>query len=238
MKDLLGTRMKEQYENRARIKLMRRCPTIIRIDGKAFHTYTKGLNKPFDEGLIDDMVKTTKYLCKEVQGCKLGYVQSDEISLLLTDYDTIETQAWFDYNLQKMASISASLATAYFNRLRIPLSDKQIDTMKLANFDSRVFQIADHDEVVNYFIWRFFDCTRNSISGFAQSLFSPKELNGKNTDKQVQMCKEKGHDWEQLPLQQKYGTLVYYEDSVWRDGYFSKSTVLKERILPLLQRKD
>ena len=101
----LGNRMKENYENRTRFKLTRRLPVIIRLDGKAFHTYTKGLEKPFDEGLIEDMAETTRFLCENIMGIKCGYTQSDEISLLITDFDKLETQAWFDYNIQKMLSL-------------------------------------------------------------------------------------------------------------------------------------
>ena len=115
MRDNLGNRMKN-YEHTSRTYLTRRLPVIIRLDGKAFHTFTKGLKKPFDEILIDAMWETAKYLCKSIQGCKIAYVQSDEISLLLTDYDTIESCAWFDNNIQKMVSISASMATLAFNR--------------------------------------------------------------------------------------------------------------------------
>ena len=118
-KDDLGTRMKEFYENRYRIFLPRRTNVLIRIDGKAFHTYTRGLNKPYDDGLMEDMNETTKYLCENIQGAKMGYVQSDEISILITDYDDISTSAWFDNNIQKMCSIAASLATAKFNQLRM-----------------------------------------------------------------------------------------------------------------------
>ena len=119
MKDDLGNRMKDSYENRTRFMLGRRSYTLMRIDGKAFHTYTKGLDRPFDAGLIYDMDETTKYLCKNIQGAKFGYVQSDEISILITDFDDIASEMWFDGNLQKMCSISASLATAEFNRLRM-----------------------------------------------------------------------------------------------------------------------
>ena len=129
MKDQLGDRMKAFYEDRTRIKLPRRTYTIIRIDGKAFHTYTKGLKRPFDTGLIDDMNWTTEYLCKNIQGVKFGYVQSDEISLVLTDFDTLQTDLWFDGNLQKMASIAASMATARFNQLRM-MRACPLDTIK------------------------------------------------------------------------------------------------------------
>ena len=142
--------MKDFYEDRTRYKLARRTNTIIRIDGKAFHTYTKGLQRPFDQGLMEDMNKTTEYLCQNIQGAKFGYVQSDEISILITDYDDIDTHAWFDGNLQKMASIAASLATAKFNQLRIMrhmenamifLEQEHIEEFKMAHFDARVFQI-------------------------------------------------------------------------------------------------
>ena len=114
--DELGKRMKEYYENIPKIKLMRRTPVIIRIDGKAFHTFTRGFKRPFDEILIKSMQETTKYLCEKIQGCVLGYTQSDEISLLLIDYKNLNSSAWFDYEVQKMCSISASMATMAFNK--------------------------------------------------------------------------------------------------------------------------
>ena len=114
-KDSLGNRMKG-YENISRSYLIRRIPVIIRLDGKAFHTFTRGLKKPFDEILMNTMWETAKYLCENIQGCKIAYTQSDEISLLLTDYENIDTSAWFDNNVQKMVSISASMATLAFNK--------------------------------------------------------------------------------------------------------------------------
>ena len=113
--DSLGDRMKE-YEYVSRTHLPRRIPVIIRLDGKAFHTFTRGLEKPFDHVMVETMQKTMKYLCENIQGCVLGYTQSDEITLVLTDYENIKTDAWFTYNIQKMASISASMATLAFNR--------------------------------------------------------------------------------------------------------------------------
>jgi len=115
--DDLGKRMKEYYEQIPKTKLMRRTPVIIRIDGKAFHTFTKGFKRPFDEVLIKTMQETTKYLCENIQGCVLGYTQSDEITLVLVDYKKFETSAWFDYEVQKMCSIAASMATMAFNRI-------------------------------------------------------------------------------------------------------------------------
>lgn len=220
MKDALGDRMKEFYEDRTRIKLPRRTYTIIRIDGKAFHTYTKGLKRPFDEGLIEDMNNTTAYLCKNIQGAKFGYVQSDEISLVLTDFDELGTHAWFDNNLQKMVSVAASMATAKFNQLRMQratwegndiegmLDHDDIQNFKLAMFDARAFQIPFIDEVENYFIWRQQDAVRNSISSVAQSLYSSKELHGIKTDQMQELIFQKGINWNDYDFRKKRGAVI------------------------------
>jgi tRNA(His) guanylyltransferase len=227
MKDSLGDRMKDFYEDRTRHKLARRTNTIIRIDGKAFHTYTKGLERPFDLGLMEDMNKTTEYLCQNIQGAKFGYVQSDEISILITDYDDISTHAWFDGNLQKMASIAASLATAKFNQLRMMRSCFQTDwtesfnsldrddleKFKLAMFDARVFQIPYQEEVINYFIWRQQDAIRNSISSVAQAHFSTKELHRKKTGEMLGMLmNQKGIDWNNFSPREKRGSVIKKEE--------------------------
>jgi tRNA(His) 5'-end guanylyltransferase len=234
MKDQLGDRMKDFYEDRTRYKLARRTNTIIRIDGKAFHTYTKGLQRPFDAGLIEDMNKTTEFLCQNIQGAKFGYVQSDEISILLTDYDDITTHAWFDGNLQKMASIAASLATAKFNELRTMRMIKEkcnktdwskvtnetlmmnlTTCFKLAMFDARVFQIPYQEEVINYFIWRQQDATRNSISSVAQSLYSPKELHGVKTDGMQELIFQKGINWNDYAPRLKRGGIIKKVEKVF-----------------------
>jgi len=211
----LAKRMKENYEARSKQFLMRRCPTIIRLDGKAFHTYTRGLDKPFDEGLMEDMASTTAFLCENIQGVKCGYTQSDEISLLLTDYDKLETSAWFDYNVQKMTSIASSLATAKFNQLRMRrVYDESKGTITpysnqtLAFFDARVFQISDKEEVVNYFLWRQRDAEKNSVAMLAQSLYSHKELHKKNGSDMQEMCFQKGHNWNDLSPQKKRGSFI------------------------------
>ena len=215
--DALGDRMKEFYEDRTRIKLPRRTFTIIRIDGKAFHTYTKGLERPFDEGLIEDMNATTEYLCKNIQGAKFGYVQSDEISLVLTDFDDLGTHAWFDNNLQKMVSVAASMATAEFNKLRLKrymensmifLEPEDIGKFKMAEFDARAFQIPFIDEVENYFIWRQQDAVRNSISSVAQSLYSTKELHGVKTDGMQELIFQKGINWNDYDFRKKRGAVI------------------------------
>ena len=116
LRDELGIRMKNFYESVPKTKLLRRTPVAIRIDGKAFHSFTRGMKKPFDFILIESMQKTMQYLCENIQGCVLGYTQSDEITLLLIDYKRLNSDAWFDYEVQKMCSIAASMATMAFNR--------------------------------------------------------------------------------------------------------------------------
>jgi tRNA(His) guanylyltransferase len=247
MKDALGDRMKSGYEDRTRISLPRRSYTIIRIDGKAFHTYTKGLNRPFDRDLMDDMDATAAYLCKNIMGAKFAYVQSDEISILITDFDDIGTQAWFDNNLQKMASISASMATAEFNRLRLmrgfgnyeqtPTQSRAIiSQFKMAQFDARVFQIPQRVEVENYFIWRQQDATRNSISSVAQSMYSPKELHGVKTDGMQELIFQKGINWnDYTPREKRGGIIKKFEKKYLRKG--SKAEMLDSETI-VIDDKD
>ena len=234
--DSLGDRMKFYYENPPKTRLMRRNPVIIRIDGKAFHTFTRGFQRPFDNILIKSMQETMKYLCENIQGCKLGYCQSDEISLLLIDYENINTAAWFDYEVQKMCSIAASMATLAFNRTfnekveqeymsleaeamfpSYPNTDyiKEWDniykahekaSLKGAMFDSRVFSIPK-DEVCNCFIWRQQDAVRNSIQMVGQANFSHKELQNKTcNDIQDMLMTQKGINWNDFPTVQKRGS--------------------------------
>jgi len=202
MKDDIGDRMKDLYESRSRYMLSRRTFCIIRLDGKAFHSYTKGLTRPFDDKFMNDMDDTAKFLCENIQGVKFAYVQSDEISLLLTDFDHIDTDAWYDGNIQKIVSVSASLATAKFNELR---------PGKLAFFDSRVFTIPYRTEVENYFLWRQMDATRNSVTSVAQSLYSHKELEGKNGSQKQEMIFQKGTNWNNLPSRYKRGRGIIKE---------------------------
>lgn len=213
MKDSIMIRMKEQYEMRSRTYLSRRSYVIMRLDGHSFHTYTKGLNRPFDEDLMVDMNETTKYLCRNIQGAKFGYVQSDEISILITDFDTHDTQAWFDYEVQKMVSISASLATAKFNELRFVRGIK-----KLACFDSRVFVITDPFEVANYFIARQNDATRNSISMAAQHHCGHKAtLKKSSNEKQEMIFQTTGVNWNDYPERFKRGAVIQ-KVQVEKDG--------------------
>ena len=222
MRDDLGNRMKSNYENRTRTYLPRRTNTIIRIDGKAFHTYTKGRKKPFDDELMYNMDLTATALCEEIQGAKLAYVQSDEISILVTDYDKEGTCAWFDGNIQKICSVSASIATAEFNQNELVLfaeeakigegfggfSELDIALVKPALFDSRVFIIPEISEVANYFLWRCQDCSRNSVQMVARSLYSHKECENKNSSELQDMIQAKGRNWNDLSNEKKYGRII------------------------------
>lgn len=213
MKDELGDRMKKFYEDRYRFYLTRRTPVIIRLDGNAFHTFTKGLEKPFDKDFILIMQKTCKYLCENIQGCVGGYVQSDEISLLLIDYKSLNSDAWFDYNLQKIVSISAAMATMIFNKYVDFLcncgsySIWNQEKRDKAIFDARAFNIPE-EEVCNYFIWRQKDATRNSINSLAQAHFSHSQLQGKNLSEVQDMLINIGINWNNLPTEQKRGSFI------------------------------
>ncbi len=213
--------MKNNYENRAKTYLVRRMPVIIRIDGKAFHTFTRGFKKPFDDILVKSMQETMKYLCENIQGCVLGYTQSDEITLVLTDYKTLTTDAWFDYSVQKMCSIAASMATMAFNRsfnswvnAYNSLQESSgiqanwyITAMQRgAMFDARCFNIPV-EEVTNCLIWRQQDAVRNSIQSVGQANFSHKELNCKTCNNiQDMLMTEKGINWNDYPTTLKRGS--------------------------------
>jgi len=237
MKDNLGDRMKDYYESRTKLLLPRRTYTLIRVDGKSFHTYTLGLKRPFDDKLINDMDETAKYLCENIQGAKFAFVQSDEISILLTDFDKLQTTSWFDGSVQKITSISASLATAKFNELR---------PNKIALFDSRVFTIPSNIEVENYFIWRQQDTVRNSISSVAQSLYSSKELHKVNVSEMQDLCFSKGVNWNDFDAKKKRGRLIvkeYYDkDGANRSKWVSVApptfTVEREKLSKLIPLLD
>lgn len=204
----LGDRIKTFYENRTKTFLPRRMITIIRLDGKSFSKWTKNLEKPFDDGFSDDMDATAVYLCENIQGAKFAYTQSDEITVVLTDFDTLDSQAWFDYNVQKMVSIAASLATAKFNQLRMFRGNYNSD-YKLACFDARVFQVPDIEEMVNTIIWRQKDCTRNSISMAAHALLGHSAtMNKSSNEKQEMLFQEKGVNWNDYAPKYKRGTVI------------------------------
>lgn len=220
----LNTRIKDFYEDRTKQFLMRRGITILRLDGKGFSRFTQGFNKPFDDGFSDDMDETARFLCENIQGAKFGYTQSDEITIVLTDYDNQETSAWFDNNVQKMTSVSASLATAKFNQLRLlratqpvlgniadvaPMIDSEsIKGIELAMFDSRVFQVPTLDEMVNALIFRQQDCTRNSVSMAADALLKGSMEGVKNQVKQERLFQEAGVNWNDYKTKYKRGSVI------------------------------
>ena len=223
-RDSLGTRMKTYYEEVPKFRLYKRTPVAIRIDGKAFHTFTRGFKKPFDEILIKSMQQTMLYLCENIQGCVLGYSQSDEITLILQDYKTLTTSAWFDYEIQKICSISASMATMAFNKYfeqnvydDNPLGSVNSENCELVNtyinaikkgamFDARCFNIPK-EEVTNLIFWRQLDAARNSVQMVGQAYFSHKELQNKSCSDIQDMLMEKYNiNWNDFPTTQKRGS--------------------------------
>lgn len=252
--DELGTRMKTFYEQIPKTKLMRRTPVIIRIDGKAFHTFTKGFQRPFDEVMIKTMQETTKYLCENIQGCVLGYTQSDEISLILVDYQKFDTSAWFDYEVMKMCSIAASMATMAFNRFfernvrefehnsggspaegteeeekQAALLNSYYKALEAgAMFDARVFNLPK-EEVTNCIYWRQLDASRNSIEMVGQAYFSHKELQKKScNDIQDMLMIQKGINWNDFPVYQKRGTCVVRNKLVTESNDITEAVVLRD----------
>lgn len=215
-RDALGDRMKK-YEYITRTYLVPRMPVIIRLDGKAFHTFTRGFKRPFDEVLISTMQDTTKYLCENIQGCVLGYTQSDEITLVLVDYKKLNSCAWFDNNIQKMCSIAASMATFAFNRFfvanlnafyefntdidlteigyHITFSEeddgKYYEAYKKAAEKGAMFDARvfniPKEEVCNCVLWRQNDATRNSVEMVAQAHFSHGVLQNKSQSQMQDM---------------------------------------------------
>ena len=202
-KDSLGDRMKG-YENVNRSYLIKRMPVIIRLDGKAFHTYTKNCDKPFDRDLQILREATMSYLCESIQGCIFGYAQSDEISLVLKDLDTFKTCSWFNNNLQKIVSVSASMCTATWNELATAGLSLKFD--RPAIFDSRAWNLPK-EEVVNYLLWRQKDWTRNSVQMLGRSYYSHNQLKGVSCKEIVTMVEqEQGVIWGELPAWQKRGS--------------------------------
>lgn len=193
----LGDRIK-RYEQSFKFSAVRRLPLMIRVDGRAFHTFTRSLTKPFDERMMDAMVTAALKTARDMQGFKAAYVQSDEVTFCLTDYDTLETQGWFDYELAKVISISASTMSVWFNRY-----------MKTCGpvFDSRAFTVPISD-VVNAFLWRAKDWKRNSVQMYCQAFFSHKQFHGKKQADMHEMLHSVGLNWANLSDRIKNGTFI------------------------------
>lgn len=232
----LAKRMKG-YEAVSKTRLMTRIPVICRIDGRSFKTFLKNFERPFDTIFLSSMQDTMKYLCENIPGCMLGYHQSDEISLLLVDYQTYDTSAFFDYEVQKLCSVIASMATLAFNKTlekrvheydehlyeawNVPekyrkyLNHLKSAVNKGAMFDARCFNLSK-EEVANYFYWRQDDASRNSIQMVGQTYFSQSELHKKSrSDIQDMLMLQKGINWNNFPTYQKRGSCAIRQENKW-----------------------
>lgn len=245
----LANRMKD-YEKRNRYYLQKRLPVIIRLDSRAGHTFTKGFKRPFDEIFMKSMQETAKYLCENIQGCQCAYIQSDEITLLLVDYEKLNTESWFDYRTDKIISISAAMATLAFNKYftsnaeiyiddfyeawnHSDVEEKYVKVLKKAIemglvFDSRVFNLPK-EEVTNNFYWRQLDCSRNSIQMVGQANFSHKELQHKScNDIQDMLMTQKGINWNDFPTYQKRGSCVVRNKIVIESDGVKETCMLRD----------
>lgn len=210
----LDERMKK-YEKRCELPI--NIPIIIRIDGRAFHTFTRSMEKPFDNTFIDMMNTIGIKLCKEIQNCRLAFLQSDEISFLV--YNKIESMPWFGNELQKMCSISASLAAAIGTGYIFDNMPNKTESN--ISFDSRAF-IIPPKEVVNYFLWRQQDWERNSISMLTRSYYSQKQMQNKSREDMHDMLHEKGENWNNLPTHLKRGRCIIKKEErvIINNDYF------------------
>lgn len=205
MTSSIGDRIKA-YERASNYQLVPRSCLFVRVDGRAFHTFTRGCEKPFDSMIMRAMTTAAMFTADEMQGFKIAYIQSDEATFMMTDFDSHETQGWFNYELNKVVSLSASIFTAYFNRYWSGHSDRT-QAEKIATFDSRAFVVPIED-FPNVFVWRQRDWERNSLQMFARAHFSHKELDGKGHDEIHDMLHGKGLNWAKLTDEQKNGTFI------------------------------
>ena len=256
--DDLGIRMKE-YEKRNQYYLQKRTPVAIRVDMRAGHTFTRGFKRPFDYIFMKSMQETAKYMCENMGNAKFAYVQSDEITIILTDYDTLETDCWFNYRTDKLCSISASMATMAFNKyfeenvtnevleykmvphcVEIQQEIKEYHNTliaaldKGAMFDARCFNIPK-EEVTNLIYWRQLDASRNSIQMVGQANFSHNELQNKScNDIQDMLMLQKNINWNDFPTYQKRGSCVVKSDekeTITEDNIGTKMTIRSKWII-------
>lgn len=202
IRDTVGNRMKRYEAMHSSPRLLDHVPAIARLDGKAFHTFTRGMDRPFDDRFSLLMAVTMTYLVKET-GASVGYTQSDEISLVW-EQSSLESQLIFDGRVSKMTSILASMATAYFNRRLLDYMPHKASEMPL--FDARVFSVPNRSEAVKYLAWREWDATHNSVMMAAQSVISHRELFGKSVSEAQEMLFRKGINWNDYPARFKRGT--------------------------------
>jgi len=197
--DSLGERMK-MFEDVYRYKLPPNSCWIIRVDGRAFHTLTRGM-ETFDSRIISIMNEVGFALAKEFSSARIAYIQSDEVSLLIKNHHTRDEM--FGRGIQKLASISAACATMAANQW---CRDVVMPSRKMM-FDSRIFAIPE-SEVANYFIWRQHDWARNSVQMQARKYFSHTEIQNKNNMEILDMLHEREVDWEYLPTDLKRGRCI------------------------------
>lgn len=202
-KDALGDRMKN-YEQIFRQKLLPKSYTIIRVDGRSFSKFTSRMKfeRPFDKNFTDSMDYAATRLL-ELQNVVLSYVQSDEITLVMTDFESVETQQAFGGRVDKLLSITASTASVAFVKKLYTLTG----TFAEIQFDSRIFQVPTHSEACNAVLWRIQDAAKNSVGMYADSVFSHKQLEGVPTGQRKKMLLEQGINWEEVSPKLKYGRL-------------------------------
>lgn len=228
-KDSLNERMKRNYEIPCQYYLTRRTPVIIRIDMNAGHNFTQDMTKPFDLIFVESMHNTSIALSEQIMNAEFVYTQSDEINILLVDYRKISSGQWLDGNIQKIASISASMATIEFNRaytqailnhteLDEETMEKYTSKINKMTFDSRVFNIPE-SEVINYFIWRQTDCARNSIQAAGQYYFGANQLQNLNNNMIQEKLRSIGIKWNEYPVFFKRGVCTKREEYKVRDEY-------------------
>ena len=252
----IANRMKEFYETVPKTKLMRRCPVVVRLDMRAGHTFCRGFERPFDKVFIKSMQETAKYMCENVHGCVLSYQQSDEISLILVDYKKLNSSAFFDYEVQKVCSTTASMATMAFNKIFNEntlnfispgiFEDEKLKKIcashaeavkKGAMFDSRCFNIPK-EEVTNYVYWRQLDATRNSMQMVGQANFSHKELQNKTCNNiQDMLMTQKGINWNDLPTYQKRGSCCIKEEYKDKDRNVLRTRWILDMNIPIFQNE-
>lgn len=207
MKDDLGRRLKRDYEDALRLFLPRRTFVVMRIDGRGFHQFTRGLERPYCRPLADALDQAAMALCQEMIGCRFAYGQSDEYSFLLTDFEREDAALWFDGNVQKMLSVSASVFTGAFN--------KAFGAAQPAAFDSRVMVISQRAEVARYFLWRQLDASANSLNMLASAHFPHVDLEKKSTADKHEMLHARGLNWAKEPADFKRGRVVKHTPAGW-----------------------
>lgn len=224
-KDDFGNRMKSYEFVETSRKLRNDIPVYVRIDGRGFSKFTKGMNRPFDANLSQAMIATTAYLVEKTHA-KIGYTQSDEISLLY-DGTTI-----FDSKIQKLCSILAGMTSAYFMRKCFELLPEHID--KIPHFDCRVFNIPSQSEAVNAFLWRVRDCERNAVSMAAHYKFGHKNLHGKSTGQKREMLLDEGTNFDTTyPIEFRNGTFVVRKSIMRELTHLEMSKIpIEKRPLP------